>query len=78
MNGLVDVKSPSEIVSRLFLIHHSPLYLMKNVMESHSNSLVHGLDEQCSIWWQVHCFDVGMRAIHEWGDPGYCQAAEDY
>ena len=51
---------------------------MKNVMESHSNSLVHGLDERRSIWWQVHCFDVGMRAIHEWGDPEYCQAAKDY
>ena len=28
--------------------------------------MVHRLDEQHSIWWQMHYFDVRMKAVCEW------------
>ena len=35
-------------------------------LESCYYSLIHWLDEQCSILWQMHYFEVGMKVIHKW------------
>ena len=40
---------------------------VNNFLGSRYNSLVHSFDKQCSIRWQMHYFDVGMKVIHGWG-----------
>lgn len=29
--------------------------------------MVHRLGEQHSIQWKMHCFEDGMKTVHEWG-----------
>ena len=67
--------SPSKIVARLFLIHHSPLLPDEKWHNSRSKSLVHA--ERRGIWWQMHYFDVGMKVAHEQGLE-HCSTAKEF
>ena len=69
--GLVDVivlPKLSQGCSR-FITHFYCLTKSVTFLESHFYRLVHRLDEQCSIQWQILYFDAGIKVVHEWRWP---------
>ena len=54
----------SWFVTHLYCLTKSVMWIA--FLESLCNSLVHRLDEQHTIQWQIHYFDTGMKIVHEW------------